>query len=130
MKKILVITYYWPPSGGAGVQRILKFVKYFPKFGIFPYVVTVKEDKASYPVFDKTLSKDVPAQAKIFRTDTFEPFGVYSKILGKKSIPLQVFSCFATLNPHFANSIFAHFLLYCIVRKRTQTAKCRATESS
>lgn len=87
MKKVLVITYYWPPSGGAGVQRILKAVKYLPKFGIQPYVVTVKEDKASYPVFDKSLEKDVPSEAKVYRTDTFEPFAVYSKLLGKKSIP-------------------------------------------
>ena len=87
MKKILIISYYWPPSGGAGVQRMLKTVKYFPEFGIIPYVITVKEDKASYPSTDESLNKDVPAEAKIFRTDTFEPFGIYSKILGKKSIP-------------------------------------------
>lgn len=82
-----MITYYWPPSGGAGVQRMLKFVKYFPTFGILPYVVTVDEKRASYPVLDKTLSKDIPPEAKIFRTNTFEPFDVYSKLLGKKSIP-------------------------------------------
>ncbi|MEO8666115.1 MAG: glycosyltransferase family 4 protein [Ignavibacteria bacterium] len=87
MKKILVITYYWPPSGGAGVQRILKAVKYFPKSGIEPFVVTVKEDRAGYPSYDRSLEKDVPAEAKVFRTDTFEPFGLYSKLLGKKSIP-------------------------------------------
>jgi len=82
-----VITYYWPPSGGAGVQRILKFVKYFPKFGIKPYVITVREDKASYPVIDDSLLKDIPQEAEIFRTNTFEPFDMYSKLLGKKSIP-------------------------------------------
>ena len=87
MKKVLIISYYWPPSGGAGVQRMLKSVKYFPEFGIIPYVITVKEDQASYPSIDESLSKDVPAEAKIFRTDTFEPFGIYSKLLGKKSIP-------------------------------------------
>ena len=87
MKKVLIISYYWPPSGGAGVQRMLKSVKYFPVFGIIPYVITVKEDQASYPSIDESLSKDVPAEAKIFRTDTFEPFGIYSKLLGKKSIP-------------------------------------------
>jgi glycosyltransferase involved in cell wall biosynthesis len=87
LKKILIISYYWPPSGGAGVQRMLKSVKYFPEFGIIPYVITVKEDQASYPSIDESLNKDVPAEAKIFRTDTFEPFGIYSKLLGKKSIP-------------------------------------------
>ncbi|HMS64766.1 MAG TPA: glycosyltransferase family 4 protein [Ignavibacteria bacterium] len=87
MEKVLVITYYWPPSGGAGVQRILKFVKYFPQSGIKPFVLTVKEDKASYSVIDKTLLNDIPAEAEIFRTDTFEPYDYYSKLLGKKSIP-------------------------------------------
>ncbi|MBK8551110.1 MAG: glycosyltransferase [Ignavibacteria bacterium] len=87
MKKLLVITYYWPPSGGVGVQRILKFVKYLPQFGILPYVITVREDKASYPSLDRTLIKEIPDIVKVYRTDTTEPFGIYSKLLGKKSIP-------------------------------------------
>lgn len=87
MKKVLIITYYWPPSGGAGVQRILKFVKYLPESGILPYVVTVDENKASYPVNDYTLQNDVPGQVNIYRTDTSEPFDFYSKLLGRKSIP-------------------------------------------
>lgn len=85
--KILIISYYWPPSGGVGVQRILKFVKYLPKYGIIPEVVTVREDKASYPSEDINLFKDVPSEVKVHRTDTKEPFAVYSKLLGKKSIP-------------------------------------------
>lgn len=87
MKKVLVITYYWPPAGGAGVQRILKFVKYFPEFGIKPYILTVDEEKASYPVIDRTLNNDIPPSAVIKRTNTFEPFNLYSKLLGEKSIP-------------------------------------------
>ena len=47
MKKVLVITYYWPPSGGPGVQRILKFVQYLPQFGWQPVVLTVKQGE--YP---------------------------------------------------------------------------------
>lgn len=87
MKKVLILTYYWPPSGGAGVQRVLKFVKYLPGFGIRPYVVTVKEDEASYPVIDQSLSADIPPEAVVFRTSTSEPFNLYSKVLGRKSIP-------------------------------------------
>lgn len=87
MEKVLIITYYWPPSGGAGVQRILKFVKYLPGYGIKPYIITVNEDKASYPVIDNSLSSDIPEEAVIIRTDTFEPYDLYSKILRKKSIP-------------------------------------------
>jgi len=87
LEKVLIITYYWPPSGGAGVQRILKFVKYLPEFGIKPFIVTVNKDKASYPVLDETLERDIPKEAEVFRTDTFEPYELYSKLLGKKSIP-------------------------------------------
>lgn len=87
MKKILVITYYWPPSGGAGVQRILKFVKYLPKYNVKTFVVTVDPEVASYPVTDNTLASDIPADTEVFRTKTFEPYELYSKLLGKKSIP-------------------------------------------
>ena len=87
LKKILVISYYWPPGGGAGVQRILKFVKYFPENGFQPFVVTVDEEKASYPVIDKSLNAEVPHEAEVIRTGTFEPFDIYSKLIGKKSIP-------------------------------------------
>lgn len=87
MKKVLVITYYWPPSGGAGVQRVLKFTKYLPQFGYKPYVVTVDEDQASYPAIDRTFEKDISPETEIFKTDTFEPFNLYSGLIGKKSIP-------------------------------------------
>ncbi len=87
MKKVLFITYYWPPSGGAGVQRALKFVKYLPEFGVMPLVLTVDEKKASYPFTDKTLLTEVPSSVKVYRTDTSEPFGIYSRLTGKKSIP-------------------------------------------
>lgn len=83
MKKVLIITYYWPPSGGAGVQRMLKFVKYFPEFKVEPLILTVDENKASYQLIDNSLKNDIPTNIKIFKTSTFEPFGFY-KILGKK----------------------------------------------
>ena len=50
MKKILIITYYWPPSGGPGVQRWLKFSKYLPEFGYDPIIITVDPEKAEYPI--------------------------------------------------------------------------------
>ncbi len=87
MKKILFVTYYWPPSGGAGVQRALKFVKYLPEFGVQPYVLTVDEKKASYPFTDITLANEIPSSVNVRRTDTSEPFGIYSRLTGKKSIP-------------------------------------------
>ena len=66
MKKVLVITYYWPPSGGAGVQRWLKFVKYLPNYNYKPIVYTV--ENGEYPVIDDSLSKDVSTQTKILKS--------------------------------------------------------------
>jgi len=86
-KQVLFITYYWPPSGGAGVQRCLKFVKHLPEFGIMPTVITVSEQEASYPVLDKTLAADIPAGVRVIRTATNEPFEYYKKLTGKKEIP-------------------------------------------
>ena len=58
MKRVLIITYYWPPAGGPGVQRWLNFVKYFREFGISP-VVYIPEDPY-YPLEDKSFLDEVP----------------------------------------------------------------------
>ncbi len=62
MKKVLIITYYWPPAGGAGVQRWLKFVKYLRDFGWEPVVYTA--ENGEMPVLDNSLSKDVPEEVR------------------------------------------------------------------
>ena len=59
MKNVLIISYYWPPSGGPGVQRVLKFCKYLPNFGWNPIVLTVKDGE--FPVSDFSLEKDSKA---------------------------------------------------------------------
>ena len=92
MKRILIITYYWPPSGGAGVQRWVKLSKYFLKQGIIPYVVTVDPARASYALLDPTLNDDVDSSLKIIRTSTNEPYGIYKAITRKKEIPFGGFS--------------------------------------
>jgi len=91
-KQVLFITYYWPPSGGAGVQRCLKFVKHLPEFGITPTVITVAEKEASYPVLDDSLAADIPAGVRVIRTATNEPFEYYKKLTGKKEIPYGGFA--------------------------------------
>ena len=63
--KVLIITYYWPPAGGSGVQRWLKFVKYLQNFDVEPIVYTV--DNANYPKEDKTLLQEVPTNIKILK---------------------------------------------------------------
>ncbi|MBN1893479.1 glycosyltransferase family 4 protein [bacterium] len=83
MKKVLVVTYYFPPSGGSGVQRVLKFVKYLPEFGWEPVVLTVKES-ASFPVRDESLKAEIPEGITVVRTPLFEPYGFYRTLTGRK----------------------------------------------
>lgn len=70
--KILVVTYYWPPAGGPGVQRWLKFVKYLPDFGFQP-IVYVPENP-TYPIVDEALLSEVSSQAIIIRNKIIEPY--------------------------------------------------------
>ncbi len=85
-KKVLIVTYYWPPSGGSGVQRWLKFVKYLPSFGWQPFVFT--PENPSFEMRDDTLMKDVPTEAEVIRFPIWEPYGLFrniSAMLGKKA---------------------------------------------
>src|SRR5690349_6423 len=81
-KKVLIIAYYWPPSGGSGVQRWLKFVKYLPYYGWKPYVFTPANP--SFELQDDSLLKDVPAEAEIIRFPIWEPYGLFNSLAGKK----------------------------------------------
>jgi glycosyltransferase involved in cell wall biosynthesis len=69
--KVLIITYYWPPAGGSGVQRWLKFVKYLQSFDIEPVVYTV--ENANYPKEDASLIHEVPTNVKILKQPIWEP---------------------------------------------------------
>ena len=71
MKKVLIITYYWPPAGGPGVQRWLKFVKYLPEFDIEPIVYC--PENPSYPTLDSTLSDDLSDNITILKHPIREP---------------------------------------------------------
>jgi len=82
MKKVLIITYYWSPAGGPGVQRVLKFAKYLPKLGWQPIVLTVA--KGEYPALDKTLEKNIPKETKVYKTSSWEPIALYKRFLGMK----------------------------------------------
>jgi len=73
---LLIITYYWPPAGGPGVQRWLKFVKYLPDFGIQP-VVYIPENP-TYPIVDENLVKEVSDKAIILKQKIFEPYQLAS----------------------------------------------------
>jgi len=82
MKRILIITYYWPPSGGAGVQRWLKFAKYLPEFGWHPTIFTPENPEA--PAIDGSLLKDISDKIEVIKTPIWEPYTFYKKFTGKK----------------------------------------------
>lgn len=92
MKKVLIITYYWPPSGGAGVQRWLKFAKYLPEYGWEPIVLTVDPAYASYPQRDDSLLDEVAPSCKVYTTKSFELYTIYKLISGKKEVPYGGFA--------------------------------------
>ncbi len=75
-KKVLIITYYWPPSGGSGVQRWLKFAKYLPSFGWQPYVFT--PENPSFDIKDESLLKDIPAEAEVIKLPIWEPYRIFN----------------------------------------------------
>ncbi|NTW33259.1 MAG: glycosyltransferase family 4 protein [Bacteroidetes bacterium] len=82
MKKALIITYYWPPSGGSGVQRWLKFVKYLRDFGWEPIVYT--PENPENPEVDNSLLKDIPQNIIILKYPIWEPYNFYKKFTGKR----------------------------------------------
>jgi len=71
-KKVLIITYYWPPAGGPGVQRWLKFVKYLPQFGVEPVVYC--PSNPIYPQLDQSLLNEVPESVSILKQPINEPY--------------------------------------------------------
>ena len=74
-KKVLIVSYYWPPAGGPGVQRWLKFVKYLSQFDIEPIVVIPQN--ASYPIVDNDLDKTEESSPELIRVPIFEPNQIF-----------------------------------------------------
>jgi len=81
MKKVLIITYYWPPAGGSGVQRWLKFSKYLPENGWKPYIFT--PDSPSFDVKDEDLLTDIHEEIEVWKTPIWEPYSLKDKLFGK-----------------------------------------------
>ena len=80
-KKVLIICYYWPPAGGPGVQRWLKFVKYLPDFDIEPIVYC--PENPSYPIIDESLANEIPKNITILKQPIKEPYGL-ARLISKK----------------------------------------------
>lgn len=105
MKKVLVIIYYWPPSGGAGVQRWLKFVKYLPEYGWMPTVITT--DNGDYPAIDTSLGKDLPKTIEVVRTKTPSINKIFSKINPNLKMP------YGSLEYNGKKSLLKKLLYWC-----------------
>ena len=82
MKKVLVISYYWPPAGGVSVLRSLKIVKYLREFGWEPIVYTASN--AHYPYIDVQNKKDLPQNLTVLKRPIVEPFRLFKIITGRK----------------------------------------------
>lgn len=80
MKRVLIISYYWPPSGGSGVQRWVKFAKYLPAEGWQPVIYTPENPELT--TIDHTLEEEVPVEAEVIKTHITEPYGLYRKLFG------------------------------------------------
>jgi len=76
--KVLIVSYYWPPSGGSGVQRWMYFTKYLQSFGIEPIIVTIDPKSASYNTFDESLLKEVSSVRTIHTQGGFQILKLYS----------------------------------------------------
>ncbi len=79
MKRVLIISYYWPPTGGSGVQRWVKFAKYLPSEGWQPVIYTPENPEQL--AVDESLAKEVPEAAEIVKTRIIEPYELYKKLL-------------------------------------------------
>jgi len=82
MKKVLFITYYWPPSGKASLHWPLKIIKYLPQFGWQPSVLTVDED--TFSLKDESLLNEIDPELNVIKSISFEPFDIYRKFTGKR----------------------------------------------
>jgi glycosyltransferase involved in cell wall biosynthesis len=90
MQKVLIVTYYWPPGSGAGVQRWLKFAKYLPQYGWEPVIITVDPRFATYPAIDDSLNEDVPPGLAVYKTSAIDYFRLYNR--DKSLIPSAGFA--------------------------------------
>ena len=105
MKKVLIITYYWPPAGGPGVQRWVKFVKYLRDFGVEPIIYTPQNP--TYPMLDPHMVAEVPEDLTVLKTKIFEPYTLASLFSKEKTQKIS-----AGIIPTKKPSLLDKFLLW------------------
>ncbi|HIZ88149.1 MAG TPA: glycosyltransferase [Candidatus Coprenecus pullistercoris] len=82
MKRVLIITYYWPPASGSGVQRWLKMSKYLPQYGWQPVIYTPENPEAG--MTDESLLRDISPEVKVIKRPILEPYAVFNALTGNK----------------------------------------------
>ena len=82
MKRVLIISYYWPPAGGISVIRPLKLAKYISEFGWEPIVCTA--ENPHFPFEDENAAKDIPKNLEVLKVPIVEPYEIYKKLTGQK----------------------------------------------
>ena len=90
MKRLLVITYYWPPAGGAGVQRWVKFTRYLREFGWEPVIYTPSNPDCWQ--IDASLAEDIPEGIEVVSTRIREPYAAYRRLFGGASTQITELS--------------------------------------
>jgi hypothetical protein len=88
LRRVLVVAYYFPPSGGPGVQRVLKHVRYLPEFGWEPVVLTVRDGE--FPARDPSLLQELPPNVHVERTPILEPYALYRRLTRRHGTPIDV----------------------------------------
>jgi len=83
LKRVLIISYYWPPSGGSGVQRWVKFAKYLPAEGWQPVIYTPANPELT--AIDESLVEEIPVEAEVIKTNILEPYEFYRRLKGIKA---------------------------------------------
>lgn len=103
IKKVLIITYYYPPAGGPGVQRWLKFAKYLPEFQIEPIIL--KPKNPSYPIIDNSLLSEIPKEQKIIEIPIWEPYFI-AEILNSENKKFKSGQIDIKKNQSFISKLF------------------------
>ena len=107
-RKVLILSYYFPPAGGPGVQRILKFTKYLEQFNYEPIVITVKNGE--FPALDDSMLKEIPDSIKIYRIPAWEPYKIYKKFTGKKIEDKILVGILSGADDVVGSESFAHWI--------------------
>lgn len=102
-KRVLIICYYWPPAGGSGVQRHLKFAKYLRDFGWEPVIYTAKNGE--YPEYDQSLLAEIPSGIEVVKRSIIEPYTFYKWFAGKRQKDRITPNFFSQKNPGLFNRL-------------------------